>query len=94
VNKAYMGAAAMLLALAAGPAQAGSKLGVGPDRSGNGVLPNGIPASGFAVETVALQDGTTVVHRSAYEARGSRSTATSSAHCWPWTRWRCPIAQR
>jgi hypothetical protein len=94
MNKAYMGAAAMLLALAAGPAQAGSKLGIQPDRSGNGVQLNGIPASGFAVETVELPGSATVVERSAYEARASRSVASSSAHCWPWTRWRCPIAQR
>jgi hypothetical protein len=90
---------AAALALAAGPAQAGGKLGVatGEERSGaggNGVQLNGIPASGFAVETLELPDGAVVVHRSQYEAGASRSTASSSARCWPWTRWRCPIAQR
>ena len=64
MNKAYMGAAAMLLALAAGPAQAGSKLGVGTDgRSGNGVQLNGIPASSSAVESVRLPDGLVLAGR-------------------------------
>ena len=50
---------AAALALAAGSVQAGSKLGVGPvvRHSGNGVQLNGIPTSGFAVETVQLPDG-------------------------------------
>jgi hypothetical protein len=53
-------AAALALALAAGSAQAGAKVGGGSDRAGdgeNGVQINGIPASGFAVEAVELPDG-------------------------------------
>jgi hypothetical protein len=50
---------AAALVLAAGAAQAGGLAGGmdGIDRSGNGVQLNGIPASGFAVETVELPDG-------------------------------------
>jgi hypothetical protein len=59
---AFVITTALGLALAAGSAQAGGKLGVagGDERSGaygNGVQLNGIPASGFAVETVELPDG-------------------------------------
>ena len=63
-------AAALALALAAGSAQAGAKVGGGSDRAGdggNGVQLNGIPASGLAVETVKLPDGTVIVQRSGGE---------------------------
>jgi hypothetical protein len=51
---AYMMAAALAFALAAGSAQA--RPWVWP----NGVQLNGIPASGLAVETVQLANGTVV----------------------------------
>ena len=54
---AFVITTALGLALAAGSALAGAKIGGGSDRSGNGVQLNGIPPSGFAVETVELPDG-------------------------------------
>ena len=48
---AFVITTALGLALAAGSVLAGAKIGGGSDRSGNGVQLNGIPPSGFAVET-------------------------------------------
>lgn len=53
-KQAFVMAAALGLVLAVGSAQAGGL------ESDNGVQLNGIAASGFAVETVELPDGTVV----------------------------------
>jgi uncharacterized membrane protein len=66
---------AAALALAAGSAQAGTKIGGGSDRAGdgeNGVKLNGIPASGFAVETVELPDWPVLAGGRAASARAKR----------------------
>jgi hypothetical protein len=58
---------ALALALVAGSAQAGGLAGgIGGGDDMNGVQLNGIPASGFAVETVELPDGAVVVQRSGF----------------------------
>jgi hypothetical protein len=73
---------AATLALAAGSAQAGGKMGVGggdgrSGADGNGVQLNGIPASGFAVETVQLPNGAPFVQRSGHETQNTCANETA-----------------
>jgi hypothetical protein len=83
IKQAYMTAMALALALAAGSAQAGGSIDAGDQfrsgKNGNGVQLNGIPASGFAVETVELPDGTLIVDRGGHGSQGVRLDAISAS---------------